>query len=38
MALQTMSKLVRQVPCYTLELGSDLSKIPNVILRLLSKD
>jgi hypothetical protein len=38
MALQTMSKLVRQVPCYTLALGSDLSKIPNVILRLLSKD
>jgi hypothetical protein len=38
MALQTMSKLVRQVPCYTLELGSDLSKIPNVILALLSKD
>lgn len=38
MALQTMSKFVRQVPCYVLEVGSDLSQIPEVILRLLSTD
>jgi len=37
MALQTMSKLVRQVPCYVLEVGSDLSQIPEVILRLLGQ-
>lgn len=36
MALQTMAKFVKQVPCYVLEVGSDLSQIPEVILRLLS--
>ncbi len=36
-ALQLMSNLVRQVPCYVLELGTDMAQIPNVILQLLSQ-
>lgn len=35
-AIKIMSKLVRQVPGYILELGTDLSEIPPVILSLLS--
>ena len=35
-AFQTMARCVRQVPCYRLDLGTDLSRIPNVILRVLS--
>ncbi|MCX6044759.1 MAG: serine kinase [Chloroflexi bacterium] len=31
-----MGQLVRQLPCYQLELGSDLSAIPDTILRLLA--
>lgn len=31
-----MSELVKRVPCFTLELGTDLSQIPNVITQLLS--
>ena len=37
-AFQIMSKFVKQVPCYHLELGTDLAQIPEVILGLLSKD
>lgn len=37
-AFQVMSKFVKQVPCYHLELGTDLAQIPEVILGLLSKD
>ncbi|MBE9201573.1 MULTISPECIES: serine kinase [unclassified Nodularia (in: cyanobacteria)] len=36
-ALQIMSSLVKQVPCYVLELGTDVTQIPNVILDLLSQ-
>ena len=36
-ALKIMSNLVRQVPCYVLELGTDMVQIPDVILRLLSQ-
>jgi hypothetical protein len=36
-AFQTMSSLVKQVPCYVLELGTDVAQIPDVILRLLSE-
>jgi hypothetical protein len=35
-SFQNMGELVRQLPCYQLELGSDLSAIPEAILRLLS--
>jgi hypothetical protein len=35
-ALQTMAELVRQIPCYRLDLGTDLAQIPEVILGLLS--
>ncbi|BAQ64666.1 hypothetical protein [Geminocystis sp. NIES-3709] len=35
-ALQTMSELVKEVDCYILELGTDISQIPKVILDLLS--
>ena len=35
-SMQTMSSLVKQVPCYTLELGTDISQIPEVILEFLS--
>ncbi len=34
-ALQMMSSLVKQVPCYVLELGTDMVQIPEVILHLL---
>ncbi len=34
-AFQMMSNLVKQVPCYVLELGTDVAQIPDVILRLL---
>ncbi|MEA5619901.1 serine kinase [Cronbergia sp. UHCC 0137] len=34
-ALQIMSSLVKQVPCYILELGTDMVQIPDIILRLL---
>jgi hypothetical protein len=37
-AFQTMTKFVKQVPCYNLELGTDLLRIPEVILGLLSED
>ena len=30
-----MSALVRQVPCFSLELGSDVTRIPETILALL---
>ncbi len=36
-ALQIMSSLVRQRPCYTLEVGTDLQQIPEVIDRLLDR-
>ena len=36
-AFQLMSSLVKQVPCYALELGTDMAQIPDVILRLLSQ-
>lgn len=36
-AFQTMSSLVKQVPCYILELGTDMAQIPEVILGLLSQ-
>ncbi|HYE73889.1 MAG TPA: serine kinase, partial [Blastocatellia bacterium] len=35
-SMRKMSELVRQVPCFTLELGSELSEIPKVITNLLS--
>jgi len=34
-AFQTMSSLVKQVPCYSLELGTEMAQIPEVILSLL---
>lgn len=34
-ALQMMSSLVKQVPCYALELGTDVAQIPSVIANLL---
>jgi hypothetical protein len=37
-AIKTMSKLVRHVPAYILEIGTDVSKIPSVVLDLLSKE
>jgi hypothetical protein len=37
-AIKTMSRLVRQVPGYVLELGTDISRIPDVILDLLSNE
>ncbi|WP_017655075.1 hypothetical protein [Fortiea contorta] len=36
-AFQLMSSLVKQVPCYVLELGTDMAQIPDVILQLLSE-
>lgn len=36
-AFQTIVECVRQVPCYHLELGSDISAIPKVIQSLLKK-
>lgn len=35
-ALQTMSALAQEVDCYNLELGTDISQIPDVILELLT--
>jgi hypothetical protein len=35
-SLQMMSELVKQVPCYTLELGTDITQIPQVILEFLN--
>ena len=32
---QAMAKLVKQVPCYRLELGTELARIPEIILELL---
>lgn len=37
-SVQIMQHLVHQVPCYHIELGTDLSQIPDVILSLLGKD
>lgn len=34
-SFQMMSDLVKRVPCYTLELGTDISQIPQVILEFL---
>jgi hypothetical protein len=34
-ALKMMSSLIKQVPCYVLELGTDMAQIPEVITRLL---
>jgi len=31
-----MSRLVRQVPCYHLELGTDLREIPDLIMKVVS--
>ena len=36
-ALQSMSNLVKQVPCYILELGTDMRQIPVVISTILGK-
>lgn len=35
-AFREIAALVRKVPCFTLELGTDLSQVPLVIMRLLS--
>lgn len=35
-AFQMMSSLVKQVPCYALELGTEVTQIPTTILELLS--
>ncbi|MBI4550867.1 MAG: serine kinase [Candidatus Latescibacteria bacterium] len=35
-ALQTMAQVVKQVPCYHLELGTEVSRIPEVIAGVLS--
>jgi hypothetical protein len=37
-ALETMAKVVKQLPCIHLELGTDLDKIPDAILGLLSEE
>jgi hypothetical protein len=37
-AFQIMSRLVKQVPCYNLELGTDIAMIPGVIFDFLSKE
>ncbi len=36
-AFQTMSSLVKQVPCYSLELGTEVAQIPKVILHLVTE-
>jgi len=36
-AFQNMSNLVKQVPCYVLELGTDMRQIPIVISTILGK-
>lgn len=35
-SFQMMSNLVKKIPCYTLELGTDISQIPQVILEILN--
>jgi hypothetical protein len=35
-SFQMMSNLVKKVPCYTLELGTDITQIPQVILEFLN--
>ena len=35
-ALNIIADVVKKVPCYTLDVGPDLSKVPNIILDLLS--
>lgn len=35
-SMQMMSNLVKQVPCYILELGTDITQIPQVILEFLN--
>jgi hypothetical protein len=37
-AFQAMGQLVRQVPCYQLNLGTDIGEIPEVILELLAEN
>jgi hypothetical protein len=34
---QMLAKLVKQVPCFSLELGSDIAAIPHVIVELLEQ-
>ncbi len=36
-AFQSMGKVVRQVQCYSLNLGTDIGQVPKVILELLSR-
>lgn len=36
-SFQMMSDLVKQVPCYTLELGTDITQIPQVILEYIER-
>lgn len=36
-ALEMMSGLVKRIPCYTLELGTDIAQIPRVILEFLEE-
>jgi len=37
-AFQTMARIVKQIPCHYLELGTDISKIPDGIMTILSGD
>ena len=37
-AFRLMSALVKQVPCFTFEVGTEISKIPEVIINLLSSE
>lgn len=37
-AFQGMGKIIKQLPCYYLNLGTDVAQIPDVILGLLTKD
>ncbi|MCP4398990.1 MAG: serine kinase [bacterium] len=37
-ALRAMAQLVKQVPCYLLEVGTEMSQIPKVILEVLSSE
>jgi hypothetical protein len=37
-ALARMATLVRQVPCYSIELGTDLPQIPRAIAELLEQE
>ncbi|MBE9125522.1 MULTISPECIES: serine kinase [unclassified Coleofasciculus] len=36
-ACQMMMRIVKQIPCYSLNLGTDIGQIPDVILKLLSQ-